>query len=461
MPNVPAATSSSFAAEPDVSAAVPSVPAATSSSFAAEPDVSAAVPNVPAATSSSFAAAVSLSATAPAPLSAAVPVPPVSALPTQNISAPVRPQETFVVTAAEPPATSVEGPDEDHQELESLRRAIEKQRQIAELKKTLAQLTQENAAAPVLAPAPRAPQADYHGDVKTQRIPCLAINTSVQKRKRWLSDLERAFEAAPYRFGTEASRVRHALDNCDEECREHWDAHLDSMEHGGAAAWKDWDKFVDWTTTLLKDHYTQLQDQAIKLENCHQKETQTPWQFHHFLRALEQEFEAVPESRAAYLFFAKLRPELRDKVSLHATPFPSTRLDMVNTAQRYWDTMQSDKGKSGGRGREDRGESLGKKRGPANEPADAPPYKKTKRGGGGKGKAREEKIPAAETKDSGRQGRKDSNPAGSDGDTLRCYECNSTKHLRNKCPRLRSAAAAPAKSQAVNAGTQSKSQGKA
>ena len=81
-------------------------------------------------------------------------------------------------------------------------------------------------------------------------------------------------------------------------------------------------------------------------ENCHQKESQTPWQFHHYLRALEQEFEAVPDSCAAYTFFAKLRPELRAKVSLHATPFPSTRIDMVNTAQRYWDTMQEERGKA-------------------------------------------------------------------------------------------------------------------
>ena len=416
-------------------------PEASSSHTPDVSDVSAAVLVAPAATTSS---------------SAAVPAPPVPAPQAQNVVSAQQPDAS--AAAAEPPVPSVEGSVGDQQELESLRRAVEKQRQIADLKKTLAQLTQENAA-PLPTSAPSVPQADYHGDVKTQRIPCLALNTSVQKRKRWLSDLERAFEAAPYRFKTEASRIFHALDNCDEECREHWDAYLDSTEDGGVAARKDWRKFVDWTATLLKDHHTQLQDQAIKLENCHQKESQTPWQFHHYLRALEQEFEAVPDSCAAYTFFAKLRPELRAKVSLHATPFPSTRIDMVNTAQRYWDTMQADKGKSGGRGREDKGDSSGKKRGPASEPAGAPPQTK-KRRGGGKGKGREEKVPVAESQDSGRQGRKDSNPAGPDGDILRCYECDSTKHLRNKCPRLKGAAAAPAKSQAVSAGTQNKSQGK-
>ena len=147
-----------------------------------------------------------------------MPAPPVPAPQAQNVVSAQQPDAS--AAAAEPPVPSVEGPVGDQQELESLRRAVEKQRQIADLKKTLAQLTQENAA-PLPTSAPSVPQADYHGDVKTQRIPCLALNTSVQKRKRWLSDLERAFEAAPYRFKTEASRIFHALDNCDEECREH------------------------------------------------------------------------------------------------------------------------------------------------------------------------------------------------------------------------------------------------
>ena len=278
-------------------------------------------------------------------------------------------------------------------------------------------------------------------DVKTNRIIVFTLTFSIQRRSLWLSDLRRAFRSSQKRFSSITKRILYALDHMDENCRQRWDQYLRENPNEEEAIMHNWDRFEEWTLTLLKDSQHRDTYFRSQLELARQGEHQTPWDFHNYLTTLEDQFQRLPESERALAFHAKLRPELRRHIELYGGQRPTTRLEMVNVAQNYWETLNHSKSKKHSRQESPRSKEnppskahRTRWRGQGSTPSSSTAHKDSK---GGKG-------------DGGKSEPKPKTPRITTGRILRCYECNSDTHLRNQCPQLE---AKKATTQAATAGS--------
>ena len=279
-------------------------------------------------------------------------------------------------------------------------------------------------------------------DLRTRSIATFSASFSFQRRDLWLSDLKRAFKGAPKHFRKPEKKILFALDHMNEDCRQRWDQFMNESgeEHERIAA--DWPRFEEWNLSLLKDSRNRLPYLRKQLEAATQGESQSPWEFHHYLSSLEDKFGKLAEEERAYQFYAKLRPELRGHMDLYANPLPETRLLMVSTAQNFWETIF----------KRDNKRRATDQAGPSREST-----KKSRR------HQRPEKDSlAASSSRPVSSATKDKNPASPSGRILRCYHCQSDTHLRNKCPELANTgkSAGQAKTQAVEAGSSKNRKGK-
>ena len=113
-------------------------------------------------------------------------------------------------------------------------------------------------------------------DVKTKRIIVFTLIFSIQRRSLWLSDLRRAFRSSKKRFLSTTKRILYALDHIDESCRQRWDQYLRENPKEEEALMQDWDRFEEWTLTLLKDSQHRDTHFRSQLELARQGEHQTP-----------------------------------------------------------------------------------------------------------------------------------------------------------------------------------------
>ena len=277
-------------------------------------------------------------------------------------------------------------------------------------------------------------------DVKMKHIIIFTLAFSIQRRALWLSDLRRAFQSSRKRFSKPTKRILYALDHMDENCRQRWDQYLREHPKEEETLQRDWNRFEEWTLTLLKDAQHRDTHFRSQLELARQGEHQTPWEFHNYLTTLEDQFQRLPESERALAFHAKLRPELRRHIELYGGTRPTTRLAMVNMAQTYWETLNPSKSKKHSRQESSTSQDQSHKahrtrrRGQGSTPSSSSAAKDTK---GSKG-------------DREKSESKPKNPKTTMGRILRCYECDSDTHLRDKCPQLE---AKRATTQAVTAGS--------
>jgi len=130
--------------------------------------------------------------------------------------------------------------------------------------------------------------------------------------------------------------------------------------------------------------------------------------------------ETQSDKKRAYTFYAKLQGKLQDHINLSVAKLPDSREEMVELAERFWNSFQ-------------------KKRKSEGEPSENP--KKARRFGGRPG----QKTPTS-TSGSQQQSSKESNkgtqaspsrignPINSKGKQLECFNCGSTEHLLPECP---------------------------
>ncbi|KAK5987248.1 hypothetical protein PT974_11372 [Cladobotryum mycophilum] len=179
------------------------------------------------------------------------------------------------------------------------------------------------------------------GEIKVKNIRQLKLPVELQARDEWLSDLQRAFEGAPRKYRKPAKRILLALDNMDGECRTRWERYLDEQSEEDRLSFKeDWDYFEEWSNTLLKDAAHQDLILISQLARAHQRELQSPREFHIYLDSLEKRFPRAEEKMRALNLYSKLRPELQQHIRLHTQDISKTREEMVSLATRFWDSIK-------------------------------------------------------------------------------------------------------------------------
>jgi hypothetical protein len=259
------------------------------------------------------------------------------------------------------------------------------------------------------------------GEIKIRNLTCLTSNASFRKRDEWISDLQRAFAGAHRRYRKDYKKILLGLDNMDIECRARWDRYLDEQEATDRLLLEnDWEKFMEWSLTLIKDSTNRLPLIARQLERARQRDHQSPSEFYIYLDSLEKHFPRATEEQRALSYYAKLQDNLQTQISLNSIEIPSTRMEMVDLATRFWDSIPR-----------------GQKRPQGKEQGSAPKYQKRYRRDSPHNRHREQ-----ERRDSGTPRyynpglKKEYNPRDNEKKQLRCYECHSKDHLRNTCPQF-------------------------
>lgn len=256
-------------------------------------------------------------------------------------------------------------------------------------------------------------------EVKVRNITELRHPTNPQKHKIWLNDLSRAFKGAKKKYRRDDRKILFALDHMHMNCRARWDRYVEEqLANGQDHPEDDWDKFQDWTLTLLKDSASRDAQMATQLENAKQKEGQSPIEFSIYLDSLEKHLERAPEKTRALTFFAKLLPDLQDHINLHADITGLTREDVVQLAQRFWEAMSKNKRKPND------SEEKGPHKAARHQRRDSPRGHRPNRDRRDKDKD-EEKTPATYPNNDRPRGRK------------QCFNCGSTEHLIYNCDKPR------------------------
>ncbi|KAK9364309.1 hypothetical protein V1509DRAFT_185670, partial [Lipomyces kononenkoae] len=128
-------------------------------------------------------------------------------------------------------------------------------------------------------------------DLKYKNVETLRITSSIREWTDWKDDLQKKFDGAPRRFGTDQARVIGANDSMDKNCRSLWN----TVVRDDPSKASNWNYFISWTRNLIMDNANfdagiyDLHDQA------RQRFGQKPTDFNGYLSSLEREMRPVSE----------------------------------------------------------------------------------------------------------------------------------------------------------------------
>jgi len=265
--------------------------------------------------------------------------------------------------------------------------------------------------------------SDDSGEVKVSNIATFSSKSSIPQRKSWLRDLERAFEGSQRKYRTNKKRILKALNHMAKDAVTRWEDKVGQkmVDDPEFDRW-DWSYFLDWTYELINFGGHAGGNVAIRIEHMAQKEDQSPERFAAELAAMEEHTERETERGRALYLFGKLLPDLQLRIQQHVTTLPQTRDAMLECATRQWNAMHASKTKKRKADDEhDQEESSFKgKRHKTNK--DGEKSRRVKRGRGGL------------TQRPGDSSKPKENFLDKEGKPVKCYHCESTFHLANKCP---------------------------
>lgn len=177
--------------------------------------------------------------------------------------------------------------------------------------------------------------------IKPKNLMVFGDEMSIQQRKEWLEDLDRAFKGDPKKFATDQNRILFALDNMEKRQRMRWVSHIKNMspEQQRTAETK-WPHFEEWTKQCCRNLTDEEHDWAKRLNNARQRFSQSPLEFHQYLESLEDHYPPLPEEQRALQFYAKLSPELIDHIDTYSPTKPTRREEMVSLANQFWHSMR-------------------------------------------------------------------------------------------------------------------------
>jgi uncharacterized membrane protein YgcG len=290
-----------------------------------------------------------------------------------------------------------------------------------------------------------------HKEIKLPNIPLFDLEFSIRQRDEWLMDLKQTFQGAKKKYKKDERKILRALASMVPECRARWQRYLLELDECQLQqATETWSIFQDWTRTLLKHAYNEEVEVAKQMAKAHQKDGQSPQDFHAYLDSLEKKFAPKSEHDRSLFFFAKLTKDLQKHVQLRNASLPETRREMVALAARHWESLTA--GQPGRNKRKQPDSETAdddKNKTPRQDAADSPrgrggftgrgrgrgrgSFRGRGRGGRGGNSSRGGGGQPEVQKDA--NGEVIGNPLYNDsGKQMTCFTCGSRFHLANHCP---------------------------
>ena len=182
---------------------------------------------------------------------------------------------------------------------------------------------------------PRKRKADH--DLKYTNIKELKIGATLKAWSDWKIEIQRAFDASPYKYDNDCTKVIKALSHLDEDSKTLWNNYIRTNPD----AEYDWEAFIAWLDTTVRDQGNDEVAIQIEWAKARQRFDQTPWAFDAHLTSLEREMEPKGERTRAMEFFSRLRYSLRRAIRLSGiNPLPQTRQAMLSLATRMWEEIK-------------------------------------------------------------------------------------------------------------------------
>lgn len=291
---------------------------------------------------------------------------------------------------------------------------------------------------------PIEPQS-YKNDIKFDDIPKLDFNTSLQKHREWLYDLELMFTGAPSKYYDDSRKIIGALMHVKPDVRKRWRGHVAERAHkDGRDLNKEWAYFEEWTRSTLLSALNLDGRLANERETIRQRDDEDPRDFHVRLDAVERFFDRDSDTRRATDFYGKLLPWLQSEIQRFSNGnLPKTRDEMVNTASRHY-TLSREDAKHHRTLASSQANNSRKRKAPDGDTITNPPASRdtrtSNRGRGNRGdrgrnrggrfarniKNNNTNIDSAADSDL--------NPIGQDGKRNICFNCGSDRHYSTTCP---------------------------
>jgi hypothetical protein len=182
---------------------------------------------------------------------------------------------------------------------------------------------------------PRKRRADH--DLKYNNIKELKMGASLKAWGDWKIDTQRAFDAAPYKYDNDRTKVIKALDHINEDIKTMWNNYIRTAPDNEY----NWEAFITWLDDTVRDQGNDEVTTQIEWAKARQRFDQTPWAFDAYLTSLEREMEPKGERTRAMELFSRLRPSLRRAIRLSGiNPLPQTRQSMLSLATRMWEEIK-------------------------------------------------------------------------------------------------------------------------
>ncbi|KIX01154.1 uncharacterized protein Z518_08879 [Rhinocladiella mackenziei CBS 650.93] len=184
---------------------------------------------------------------------------------------------------------------------------------------------------------PRKRRADH--DLKYNNIKELKIGATLKAWSDWRIEIQRAFDASPYKYDNDCTKVIKALSHLDEDSKTLWNNRVRTNPDDEY----DWEAFITWLNDTIRDQGNDEVTTQIEWFKARQRFDQTLWAFDVYLTSLEHEMEPKGERTRAMEFFSRLRPSLRRAIRLSGiNPLPQTRQAMLSLATRMWEEIKHD-----------------------------------------------------------------------------------------------------------------------
>ena len=129
---------------------------------------------------------------------------------------------------------------------------------------------------------------------------------------RWCEEAEVTFNLSPLHFPNDLTKIRFARKSLRGNPQSGWPEKQKALEEAEEPV--TWDVFTHWLLVANTTQEARQADAAQLYEDAKQTPGQSPVQFHHHLRRIEELLEPLPVKHQAQFYMNKLLPGRRQRM---------------------------------------------------------------------------------------------------------------------------------------------------